>query len=63
MRGWLVVRMPSPAFRRWLYRVANAAVAVVVAYGVIDGNMAAMWLLLVNAILGLADANTPKEEE
>lgn len=55
------MKMPSAKVRQWLYRVANAAVAVVVAYGLIDGNMAAMWLLLVNALLGLADANVPDE--
>lgn len=43
--------------RRYLYRVANAALAVAVGYQVIDGNTAALWLVLINALLGLADAN------
>ena len=43
--------------RRWIYRTINAAVAVAVVYRLVDGDQAAAWLLLVNAALGLADAN------
>jgi hypothetical protein len=56
------MKMPSAKVRRWLYRVANAAVAVVVGYGLMEGNMAAVWLLLVSALLGLADANVHEGE-
>jgi len=40
-----------------MYRVANAGLAVAVGYGAITGNESMLWLLLVNALLGLADAN------
>lgn len=52
------MKMPSPAVRRYIYRVANAAVLVAVGYGVLSGEDAALWGLLLNAVLGLADANT-----
>lgn len=53
--------MPSPATRRWMYRVANAGLAVAVGYGVLNGEESMLWLLLVNALLGLADMNVPQE--
>lgn len=52
--------MPSPAIRRWMYRVANAGLAVAVGYGVVNGEESMLWLLLVNALLGLADVNVPE---
>jgi len=45
-----------PTVRRYLYRVANAAVGVLVIHGLVTGNQAAAWLILLNAVLGLADA-------
>lgn len=45
-----------PTVRRYAYRVANAAVGVLVIHGLVTGNEAATWLLLINAVLGLADA-------
>jgi len=45
-----------PAVRRYSYRVANAGVGVLVVRGLIDGRESAAWLLLVNAVLGMADA-------
>ena len=51
------MKMPSPAQRRYIYRVANAATLVAVGYGVLTGQEAALWGLLINAVLGLADAN------
>ena len=51
------MKMPSPAARRYIYRVVNAAVLVAVGYGVLSGEEAALWGLLVAAVLGLADAN------
>lgn len=53
------MKMPSPGVRRWLYRVGNAALLVAVGYAVINGEEAALWGLLLNALLGLADANVP----
>ncbi|WP_159795618.1 hypothetical protein [Puerhibacterium puerhi] len=54
-------KMPSAKTRRYLYRVGNAAVAVAVGYGLLNGEEGALWGLLLNALLGLADANTPAE--
>lgn len=51
----------TAARRRYIYRIANAALLIAVGYGVIDGNQSALWLLLVNAVLGLADANVSDE--
>lgn len=51
--------MPSATARRWLYRVGNAALLVAVGYAVINGDQAALWGLLLNALLGMADANVP----
>jgi len=44
-----------------MYRVANAGLAVAVGYGVLNGNESTLWLLLVNALLGLADANVAQD--
>lgn len=55
------MKMPSPGVRRWMYRVANAGLAVAVGYGVLNGEESMLWLLLVNALLGLADANVTQE--
>jgi hypothetical protein len=48
--------------RRTVYRVANAGLALAVAYQLVDGDKSALWLLLVNAVLGIADANVPKSD-
>lgn len=53
------MKMPSPAVRQWIYGVANAGVGVAIVYGLINGVEAAAWGLLINAVLGLAQANTP----
>lgn len=50
---------PTPRQRRYVYRIANAALLIAVGYRVIDGETAALWLLLVSAVLGLADVNVP----
>lgn len=50
--------------RRYLYRVTNGALGVAVVYGLVQGNEAAAWLLLVNAVLGVADAHvTPPVDD
>ena len=53
------MRLPTltAARRRYLYRLANAAVALFVLYGLATGDEADAWLVVVNAALGLADAN------
>lgn len=51
--------MPSANVRRWLYRVGNAALGVAVVYGLVNGEEAAAWGLVLNALLFMADANVP----
>lgn len=53
--------MPSPTVRRWLYRVGNAALGVAVVYGLVNGEEAAAWGLVLNALLTMADANVAQE--
>ena len=53
----------QPKTRRWIYRIAVAAVPQLVAYGVIAEAEAARWIGLAGAVLGtgvpaLAAANT-----
>lgn len=52
----------TPNHRRWLYGVANAALALAVGYRVVDGDTAALWLVFINALLGLAQANVPEAD-
>lgn len=53
--------MLSAKRRRYIYRITSAAVAAAAVYGVVNGEEAAAWLLLINAVLGLADANVADE--
>lgn len=55
--------MPSPTTRRWLYRTGNAALGVAVVYGVVNGEEAAAFGILLNALLFMADANVPARIE
>lgn len=55
------MKMPSAKARRWMYNIGNAALGVVVVYGVVNGEEAAAWALLLNAMLGMAAMNTPGE--
>lgn len=45
--------------RKYVYRIANVALLIAVAYGFVAVDKSALWLLLINAVLGLADTNTP----
>lgn len=56
------MKMPSPKARRYLYRVGIAGVAVLVGYGIVSGEHAVLWTAALAAILGLADANVPRED-
>lgn len=54
--------------RAWVYRVATAAVPLLVEYGVIAESQAALWLGLAGAALGfgtnvLASANTSTKSD
>lgn len=51
--------MPNRKTRLWIYNVANAGLLVAVGYSVVTGEEAALWGLLVNAVLGMAAANVP----
>lgn len=58
----LLTRLDEPT-RAWLYRIALAVIALLVAYGVVSEGEAAQWALLIAAVLGigegaLATANT-----
>lgn len=52
----------TPAVRLRIYDVVNALVGVAMLYGVLNGNEAAAWLLVVNATLGLARQNINTED-
>lgn len=49
------MKMFSAGARKWMYRVGNAGVAVLVVYGLVNGVEAAAFGLLLNALLGMAD--------
>lgn len=48
--------IPSRAARLWLYGVAVAAAALLVAYGVLTIEQSGVWLVLIGALLGVAPA-------
>jgi hypothetical protein len=55
--------MPSEKTRAWLYRIVTATIALLVVYGLLDGEQAAGWTLWAAAVLAvpvgaLAAANT-----
>lgn len=47
--------------RAWLYRVLTAVLPILIAYGVLDGQEAALWLALAGSVLGtgMAALHTP----
>jgi len=57
------MKMPSANTRRWMYRVGNAVLGVTVVYGLANGEEAAAWGLVLNALLLMADANVPAQIE
>lgn len=57
------MKMPSPAARQWIYGVANALVGIAIVYGLVNGVEAAAFGVLINAVLGLAQANVPAQVE
>lgn len=50
----------SEPTRAWIYRVLTVAVPLLVTYGVVDDQVAPLWVALGAAVLGtgLASANT-----
>lgn len=53
----------DPKTRKYIYRVANVLLLIAVAYGFVEVDKSALWLLLINAVLGLADQNAAVKEE
>lgn len=53
----------TPGRRRWLYRVTSAVLAALVIWRVLDGQQSAALLLIVSAVLGVADAHVPSGED
>lgn len=53
----------TPSRRRWLYVITAAALVVAATYGLVDGEQSAAWLGLVAAVLGVATANVPTDDE
>lgn len=54
----------TPARRLWLYRVLLAALPLLIAYGALTADQAALWIAAAAAILGIgtAAAHTPGSE-
>lgn len=53
--------MPGRTTRLWIYNILNALLGVAVVYGVVNGEEAMAWLLVINAALGMAAANVPQD--
>lgn len=54
--------VPRPEFRAWLYNIAIATVALLVAIGVVTSpELGDLILALVGAVLAVARANVPRE--
>lgn len=53
------MKMPNRKTRLWIYNVANAGLLVAVGYSALTIDEAALWGLLLNAVLGMAAANVP----
>lgn len=51
------IPLPSPQVRQWLYRVATVLVPILIAYGILDAQQAALWLSLAAAVLGTGTAS------
>lgn len=44
--------------RKWIYNIAIAASGLLVGYGILTQELAALWLALAGAVIGIARANT-----
>jgi hypothetical protein len=55
---------PTQNVRAWIYRVATAAMPLLIAYGVVKEQDAALWIGAISALLvpGLAAVNTPRSD-
>lgn len=59
-RGRLIT---DPRIRQWVYGIALAALPLLIAYGIVDDQTAALWAAVVGAVLvpGLAVVNTGRD--
>lgn len=51
-----IISWLTPTVRQWLYGVLTVAVPLLIAYGVLDAERAALWVALGGAVLGLGTA-------
>ena len=58
----LIDRLTSRKGRIWLYSVGIAIVGLLVGYGVMTNELAALWSALLAPLLGLAIAHVPAED-
>lgn len=56
---------PSPGVRKWIYRVGVAVSPLLVVYGVLEKEDAALWVSLLYTVLGfgVAHNNVNDDEE
>lgn len=47
--------LPRPV-RAWLYRVTTGVTPLLIAYSVVDGNRAVLWVAAVSSVLGTGTA-------
>lgn len=51
-----IAKYLTPQVRQWLYVVVTAAVPLLIVYGILDAETAALWLGLAAAVLGTGTA-------
>lgn len=44
--------------RKWIYNIAIAVLGLLVGYGILTQELAALWLILAGAVIGIARVNT-----
>lgn len=61
----MAINAPSEATRAYFYRIVLALQPVIVAYGVVSSELAALWISVISAVLvtGLATANTSTSKD
>lgn len=57
--------MLNESTRAWIYRVSLAVIPLLIAFGVVQNEDAALWVALAGAVLntGLATANTSTDSD
>lgn len=59
----ILKKLTSRKGRLWLYSTGIAVVALLVGYGALTNELAALWSALLAPLLGLAIANVPDDKE